>query len=103
MQITENPRKIWSSELDDPTKLDSESQKNDLYTILVAHLKRLCRERDAFAHKVVEITLASPIRNGTGDHGSDNGGESYLSPEKNHLALEVAESKAKIRKLNQLL
>ena len=71
-------------------------EKDRLFLMLVDHLKTLVQERDKFAHKVVEISLASPKNNGHDNMES-------LSPEKNHLALEVSEFKAKIRKLNQQL
>lgn len=92
-EVTENPKNIWSSELDNPKVLKAD-QKDDLYSVLVSHVKRVVRERDDYASKVIQISLNSP---------KENGDDDSLSPEKNHLALEVAESKAKIRKLNQQL
>ena len=86
--------------------------RDDLYSVLIRHLKRLVRQRDDLAHRVVEITIASPqpsevtaySANVVGGSGSGGGGAvGGLTPEKNHLALEVAESKAKIRRLNQQL
>lgn len=71
------------------------AEKEKLFLMLVQHLKTLVQERDKFAHKVVEISLASPK--------TANDNMESLSPEKNHLALEVSEFKAKIRKLNQQL
>ena len=107
--VTDNPEKIWPSELDDPQRFDSE-QRDDLYKVLVRHVKRLTRERDSLAHKVVEITLASPDEErGQADGGNEGskaiggGQDQSLSPEKSHLALEASEYKAKIRKLNQQL
>lgn len=93
-EVTDNPKLIWSSqELDDPLALD-EAQRNDLYCLLVRHLKTLVQERDQFSHQIVEITLASPSAT-----QETNG----ITPERNHLALEVSEFKAKVRKLNQQL
>ena len=87
--------------------------RDDLYSVLIRHLKRLVRQRDDLAHRVVEITIASPQSSEVtaynpnavvGGGGSGGGGAvGGLTPEKNHLALEVAESKAKIRRLNQQL
>ena len=91
--MTDNPRLIWNNaELDDPANLES-GQKNDLYGLLIKHLKNLVQERDKFAHQIVEISLASPSV--TEDHG--------ITPEHNHFALKVSEFKAKVRKLNQQL
>ena len=111
-QVTENPDHVWSSEYDDPSRLPADKSVGDLYTVLVRHVKRVVTERDKFAHRVVEISLASPAGKddgeesaaaaGGGGSAAGSGGGS-LSQEKNHLALEVAESKAKIRKLNQAL
>jgi hypothetical protein len=56
-----------------------------------------------YASRVVEISIASPSGHEDGDEGRGGGGGGGLTPEKNHLALEVSESKAKIRKLNQQL
>ena len=87
--------------MDNPKRLD-DAMRDDLYSVLIRHLKRLVRERDDYAHRVTEITIASPQPSETavGNVGGAVGG---LSPEKNHLALEIAESKAKIRRLNQQL
>ena len=94
--MTENPKLIWSSqELDDPDRINSEAQKTQLYSLLVEHLKTLVRERDHFSHQIVEITLASPSATGQETNG--------ITPERNHLALEISEFKAKVRKLNQQL
>ena len=86
--------------MDNPKRLD-DAMRDDLYTVLIHHLKRLVRERDDFAHRVVEITIASPQPSEAAAGGG--GAVGGLTPEKNHLALEVAESKAKIRRLNQQL
>ena len=80
-----------------------------MYALLVRHLKRLVRERDDYAHRVVEMAIAGPstsVVRGVGDGAEEAAGasgSSGLTPEKNHLALEVSESKAKIRKLKQQL
>ena len=92
-EVTDNPKLIWSSDLDFPP--DDENQKNNLYKLLVTHLKQLTKERDAFSHQIVEITLASPSASGQVTNG--------ITPERNHLALEISEFKAKVRKLNQQL
>ena len=87
---------IWSSqELDEPDQIASETQKKQLYTLLVGHLKTLVQERDHFSHQIVEITLASPSATGQETNG--------ITPERNHLALEISEFKAKLRKINQQL
>ena len=93
-EVTDNPQLIWSSENDNPDEVLDESQRNDLYKLLVSHLKQLTKERDAFSHQIVEITLASPSAT-----QETNG----ITPERNHLALEISEFKAKVRKLNQQL
>ena len=93
-EVTDNPKLIWSSELDSTELLD-ETQRNNLYKLLVSHLKQLTKERDAFSHQIVEITLASPSASGQDTNG--------ITPERNHLALEIPEFKAKVRKLNQQL
>ena len=94
-KITENAVEfgIWNKDLDDPQEL-KDSQWTDLYQLLVKHLRNLVLERDQFSHQIVEITLASPSAT-----QETNG----ITPEKNHLALEVSEFKAKVRKLNQCL
>jgi len=95
-EVTDNPKLIWSSqELDEPDQIASETQKKQLYTLLVGHLKTLVQERDHFSHQIVEITLASPSATGQETNG--------ITPERNHLALEISEFKAKLRKINQQL
>ena len=94
-EVTDNPKLIWNSpELDDPCNLD-ENQRSQIYSLLVRHLKTLVQERDHFSHQIVEITLASPSATGQETNG--------ITPERNHLALEISEFKAKVRKLNQQL
>ena len=93
-EVTENPNTIWHSDLDDPKRIDP-SMKDELYCILVNNIKRVVCERDVFSHQVVEKTIALEKRKAE-DH-------SELSPEKNHLALELSEFKAKFRKLNHQL
>ena len=91
-----NPKLIWSAtKLDDPSALEAGLQRDDLYLLLVTHLKTLVKQRDQFSHQIVEITLASPSATGQETNG--------ITPERNHLALEVSEFKAKVRKLNQAL
>ena len=92
-EVTDNPERIWNKDLDDPMGLE-DSQRNHLYQLLVKHLRLLVQERDQFSHQIVEITLASPSAT-----QETNG----ITPERNHLALEVSEFKAKVRKLNQQL
>lgn len=53
LKVTENPNHVWSSDLDDPTQLNI-TQKDDLYVVLVKHLKKLVEDRDAFAHQVIQ-------------------------------------------------
>ena len=53
-EVTDNPKLIWSSEYDDGQTVMDESQRNDLYKLLVSHLKQLTKERDAFSHQIVD-------------------------------------------------
>merc|ERR1712141_165450 len=80
-EVTDNPDRIWNKDLNDPLEME-ESQRNQLYTLLVQHLEHLVQERDQFSHQIVEITLASPSAT-----QETNG----ITPERNHLALEVSE------------
>jgi hypothetical protein len=46
-QVTDNPEKIWNStEYDSPSRILDPDTKDDMYSLLVKHLKRLVRERD---------------------------------------------------------
>ncbi len=93
-EVTDNPKLIWNhADLDNPDELE-DGQRNDLYVQLIGHLKMLVKERDTFAHRVVEITLASP---------SETQETMGITPERSHLALEISEYKAKLRKLSQQL
>ena len=51
-EVTDNPDRIWNKDLNDPLEME-ESQRNQLYTLLVQHLEHLVQERDQFSHQIV--------------------------------------------------
>lgn len=75
----------------------------------MSNLKRVVRERDDLAGRVVELATAKRARRAAKDAASEDAAKQNSSsggltaPERNHMALEIAESKAKIRKLNHQL
>ncbi len=76
-------------------------QRDNLYVILVNHIKQLVHDRDTFAHHIVEMTLTHSTA--CADAANASRDASKITPERNHLALEISEYKAKVRKLNQQL
>lgn len=98
--VTENPEKIWPTDYDDPKAMTVE-QKDKYYFILVKHVKKLVKQRDSFANQVMEIALQTT--NPNEESTSDSRSSTQLTPEKNHFALEISESKSKVRKLNHQL
>ena len=63
-------------------------------------MKKLVQDRDSFAHHIVEITLTT---SSSGQDSAQNRESSKITPERNHLAFELSEYKAKVRKLNSQL
>ncbi len=98
--MTDNPECIWSTDLNDPGRLDPQ-QKDNLYVVLVNHMKQLIQDRDYFAHHIVEMTISNSSTAQESAIAAQN--SSKITPERNHLALEISEYKAKVRKLNQQL
>ena len=98
--MTDNPKCIWSDDLNDPGRLPQE-QRDNLYLILVNHVKQLVHDRDSYAHHIVEMTLSTS--SSCADANGATRDASKITPERNHLALEISEYKAKVRKLNQQL
>ena len=97
--------KIWSAELNDPARLP-EKQRNELYGLLVKHLRTLVCQRDDSSQRLLEERLASKQQGSNNSSSSSSSrllSSENLTPEKNHSALEIAECKAKIRKANQEL
>jgi hypothetical protein len=76
-------------------------QKDNLYSVLVKHVNQLVHDRDVFAHHIVEMRLTNATT--AADAVSASRDASKITPERNHLALEISEYKAKVRKLNQQL
>ena len=94
-EVTENPLKIWPSDLCDPDKFPDENKKDEMYTLLIQHLRMLVQERDKLSDQLIEMTLKqheAPL---------DGSSANTITRERNHLALEVSELKAKIRGMNQ--
>ncbi|XP_059095121.1 girdin-like isoform X2 [Tigriopus californicus] len=97
--VTDNPENIWPTDYDDPKAMTVE-QKDKYYFILVKHVKKLVKQRDSFANQVMEIALQTTNLN---EDALADPNSSRLTPEKNHFALEISESKSKVRKLNHQL
>ena len=103
--MTDNPARIWPVDLCNPDEISDSSKKDEMYALLIRHLKTLVQERDKLTNEVVDLTIkaAASLDCQTGSNGgsaSPNAANGIVR-ERNHLALEVSELKAKIRALNQ--
>jgi len=92
--VTEDPAIVWNKALNDPGSL-GEHQRDDLYTILVEHTNRLVGERTELAREVLALQSASV------SNGKEGGEGDKLTAASSNAMVEVAEYKAKLRKLRQ--
>jgi len=92
--VTEDPAIVWNKALNDPGSL-GEHQRDDLYSILVEHINRLVGERTELAKEVLVLQTAS------GSNGKEGGEGDKLTAASSNAMVEVAEYKAKLRKLRQ--
>ncbi|GIY31354.1 protein Daple [Caerostris darwini] len=96
-QITDNPESIWTSEWNELSLVSSEEQEH-MYSLLVQHLRRLVKEKDELSQRVIQSALQNLCF---------TSGTSTLSPtsstsiDKSHLIVELADVKARLRKLQQ--
>ncbi|KAF8778545.1 Protein Daple like protein [Argiope bruennichi] len=96
-QITDNPESVWTSEWNELSLVPAEDQEH-MYSLLVQHLRRLVKERDELSQKVIQFALQNLCY---------TSGTSTLSPtsstsiDKSHLIVELADVKARLRKLQQ--
>lgn len=96
-QVTDNPSTVWTNEWNELSLVPPEDQEH-MYSLLVQHLRRLVREKDELSQKVVHIALQNLCL---------TSGSSPLSPsstssmDKSHLLVELADVKARLRKLQQ--
>lgn len=109
-EVRNNPEWVWTEEISRPDsgELLSQEQINQHYVLLVNHLRNLVQQRDEFAHKMISANLnqskVATNKEKTNNLTSLNAvSESNITPESNHIALEVSELKAQIRKLKQQL
>ena len=65
------------------------------------HFRELVHQRDDFANKWVSASLQKALP--TQKENTQSPSRTTITPESNHIALEVSELKAQIRKLKQQL
>ncbi|GFY50890.1 protein Daple [Trichonephila inaurata madagascariensis] len=96
-KITDNPESIWISEWNELPLVPPEDQEH-MYNLLVQHLRRLVKEKDELSQRVIQSALQNLCF---------TSGTSTLSPtsstsiDKSHLIVELADVKARLRKLQQ--
>ncbi|XP_054717711.1 girdin-like [Uloborus diversus] len=96
-QITDNPEAIWTNEWNELSLVPPEEQEH-MYNMLVQHLRRLVKERDELSQKVVHSALQNLcLTSGT----TPISPSSASSMDKSHLIVELADVKARLRKLQQ--
>ncbi|XP_040268037.1 protein Daple isoform X2 [Bufo bufo] len=110
-EVTHNQENVFDLQWLDlpdmaPEELDSLSRN------MALHLKRLLDERDDYKEVIVDLTQErdylqslnplTPVKSSSPD-GSSNVVNHYSMEDKQHLAVELADSKAKLRRLRQEL
>jgi len=94
--VTDNPNLVWNKDFNNPTTM-GESQRDVMYQVLVEHATRLIKERDELNEQLSTLLLEVGVKS---PHVAD--GE-QLTTASNHAMVEVAEYKAKARRLRQQL
>lgn len=116
-EVRNNPEWVWTEDISRPDsgELHSQEQVNQHYLLLVNHLRNLVQQRDEFAHMMISANLykskhsidkqkVDVANNGSAGASTSNAiSDSTITPESNHIALELSELKAQIRKLKQQL
>jgi len=94
--VTDNPNLVWNMDLNNPTSM-GESQRDMMYQVLVDHASRLVKERDELNDELSGLQLEVGMKSSSSTDGEQ------LTTASNHAMVEVAEYKAKLRKLRQQL
>ncbi|KAG8189736.1 hypothetical protein JTE90_012916 [Oedothorax gibbosus] len=96
-QVTDNPESVWTTEWNDLSVVPPEDQEH-MYSLLIRHIRRLVKEKDELSQRVIHSALQNLCF---------TSGTSTLSPssstnlDKSHLIVELADLKARLRKLQQ--
>ena len=110
-EVCNNPERVWTEDISRPDsgELNSQEQIHQHYVLLVNHLRTLVQQRDEFAHKMITTTLqlsdekSQNLNRNVASAKIASLSGTAITPESNHMALEVSEFKAQIRKLKQQL
>ncbi|XP_072350257.1 protein Daple isoform X3 [Scyliorhinus torazame] len=111
-EITHNQENVFDLQWMELTEMPTE----DLETLsrsMVFHLKRLLEDRDDYSEAIVELTqerdylqvqqqLPSPVKSSSPDYSTSPNGK-LSKEEKQHLAVDLADTKAKLRRIRQEL
>ncbi|XP_071041565.1 girdin isoform X3 [Parasteatoda tepidariorum] len=96
-KVTDNPEAIWTNEWNELALVPPDDQEH-MFSLLVQHLRRLVKEKDDLSQRVIQSALQNLCF---------TSGTSTLSPssssnlDKSHMIVELADAKARLRKLQQ--
>lgn len=105
-EVTDNPNRVWPDELCHPADISDIHRKDELYTLLISHLKTLVQERDQLSNQVVDITLkhkeeVASVAAASASAATASSTSTSAEWRERKMTLEVSELKAKLRGLNQ--
>ncbi|XP_072171523.1 girdin-like [Diadema setosum] len=102
-EITDNSENVFSLELGEVGDLD-QAQKEIVSKNMINHLRRLASERDDYSETIVELSQEKEYFQSQAEgRGLSSPSPSLTSPgtDKRHVTVELAETKAKLRRLRQ--
>ncbi|XP_072895499.1 protein Daple isoform X1 [Hemitrygon akajei] len=111
-EITHNQENVFDLQWMELTEVTAEDLEN-LSRSMVFHLKRLLDDRDEYSEMIVELTqdrdylqsqqlLPSPVNTSISEHPSSPS-ETLDKGERQHLAVDLVDTKAKLRRIRQEL
>ncbi|XP_043226429.1 girdin-like [Amphibalanus amphitrite] len=104
-QVTDNPETVWTQEWSDQQAASADDDPH--LQLLVGHVRRLVRERDDLNMRLVELVLQEHLSERGPSRPPDSPGQPRCrqgsGQPATHLQVELADCKAKLRKVKQEL
>ncbi|XP_041468126.1 girdin-like isoform X2 [Lytechinus variegatus] len=103
-EVTDNSENVFNLELGELSDLD-QAQKEIVSKNMINHLRRLASERDDYSETIMELSQEKEYLQSQADGRVLSPSPSLTSPgtDKRHVTVELAESKAKLRRMRQEL
>eukprot|EP00057_Strongylocentrotus_purpuratus_P030818 XP_782798.3 PREDICTED: girdin isoform X2 [Strongylocentrotus purpuratus] len=103
-EVTDNSENVFNLELGELSDLD-QAQKEIVSKNMINHLRRLASERDDYSETIMELSQEKEFLQSQADGRVLSPSPSLTSPgtDKRHVTVELAESKAKLRRMRQEL